>query len=102
MYLPVECVAIVQPVGVPVRVMWQLGSNTSPVPAGIEDPRGVRLEAAWNRGSEWPVLSVDNSSWPYCRYGVGYCLARRENCFQQSQRSAGLSGIGLHPQSVNL
>ena len=79
MYLPVECVAIVQPAGVSVLVMWQLGSNTSLIPAGIEDPRGVRYEAARNRGSGWPVLSVDNSSLPYCRYGVGHCLAGREN-----------------------
>ena len=39
-----ECFAIVQPVGVPIRVMWQLGKDTSHVPAGLVCPRGGRLE----------------------------------------------------------
>ena len=39
-----ECVAIVQPDGVPIWEMWQLGRDTSHVPASLEYPRGGRLE----------------------------------------------------------
>ena len=35
----VEYVANVQPAGVPIWVMWQLGRDTSHVPAGLEYPR---------------------------------------------------------------
>ena len=39
---PVQiCIAIVQPVGVPVQVMWQLRRDTSHVPSGLEYPTGV-------------------------------------------------------------
>ena len=41
---PVENVAIVQPAGVLIQVMWQLGRNTSHVPASLEYSRGGRLE----------------------------------------------------------
>ena len=30
------------------------------------------------------------------QYGIGYCIAVRENCFQQSKRLAGHAGEGLH------
>ena len=30
------------------------------------------------------------------QYGVRYCIVERENCFQQSERSAGQAGEGLH------
>ena len=36
----VDCVAIVQLAGIPIRAMWQLGRDTSHVPAGFERPRG--------------------------------------------------------------
>ena len=35
----VEYVANVQLAGVPIQVMWQLGRDTSHVPAGLEYPR---------------------------------------------------------------
>ena len=38
-----EYVAIVQPAGVPIRVMLQLGKDTSRVPAGIKYPSGGRF-----------------------------------------------------------
>ena len=46
--LPAECVAIVLPVGVPIRVMLQLGRDTSHVPSGLEYPRGGRLDIDWD------------------------------------------------------
>ena len=41
---PVEGVAIVQPAGVQIPVMWQLGRDTSHVPTRLEYLRGGRLE----------------------------------------------------------
>ena len=41
---PVECVGIVQPAGVQIRVMWQLGRDKRHVPAGVEYPKGGLLE----------------------------------------------------------
>ena len=34
--------------------------------------------------------------------GMGHCLTGRENCFQQSDRLAGLVGEELHPHSIGL
>ena len=42
-----ECVAIVQPAAVPIRVMWQLGRDRRHVPAGLEYLRGCRLGMGW-------------------------------------------------------
>ena len=39
-----ECVAIVQSAGIPIRVMCQLGRDTSHVPVGVEYPRGGPLQ----------------------------------------------------------
>ena len=39
-----QCIFIVQPAGVMVRVMWQLGRDTCYVLSGLEYPRGGRLE----------------------------------------------------------
>ena len=39
-----ECVAIVQPAGVSIQVMWQLSRDISHVPVGLEYPRGGQLE----------------------------------------------------------
>ena len=39
-----ECLAIVQPAGVPIPIMWQLGRDTSHVPTSLDCPRGGRLE----------------------------------------------------------
>ena len=82
-YLPVECIAIVQQAGVPVKVMWQLGRDTSHVPACLEYSRAVRLEidqGIWVASLvRWHNLT--NTSLSYCRHGVGRCLARSENCF---------------------
>ena len=41
---PVECVAIVQPAGVQIRVIRQLGRDKSNVPVGVEYPRDDLLE----------------------------------------------------------
>ena len=41
---PEECVAVVQPVGILIRVMWQLGRDTSHVPTGLEYQRSGQLE----------------------------------------------------------
>ena len=41
---PIECVAVFQPAGILIRVMWQLERDTSHVPAGVEYLRGGRLE----------------------------------------------------------
>ena len=41
---PVKCVAIVQPAGVPIRVMCQLGRDTRHVPADVEYLRVGQLE----------------------------------------------------------
>ena len=54
-YLPVECIAIVQLASVPVRVMWQLGRDTSHVPAGLEYPTGVRLGIDQGFSHVWTI-----------------------------------------------
>ena len=39
-----ECVTIVQPAGVTIWMMWQLGRDTSNVPVGVEYLRDSQLE----------------------------------------------------------
>ena len=46
-HIPAECIAIVLPAGVPIRVMWQLGRYTSHIPAGLEYPRSGQLDIDW-------------------------------------------------------
>ena len=41
---PMECVATVQPAGIPFWVMWPLGKDTSCVPNGFQYPKGGQLE----------------------------------------------------------
>ena len=57
MYLcpsPVDCVAIFQSAGILIWVMWQLERDTSHVPAGVEYPRGGRLEMEQDpEGQSW-------------------------------------------------
>ena len=55
-----ECVAIVQPAGVPIQVMWQLGRDTSHVPVGLKYPRGGQLEMA--RDPEGQARGYDMTS----------------------------------------
>ena len=45
--LNVECVAIVHPAGVPIRVLY-VERDTRHVPTGLEYPRGRRLEMDWD------------------------------------------------------
>ena len=56
----VECVATVQPAGVPIRVMWQLGRGISQVPVGLEYPRGGQLEM--DRDPEGQARGYDMTS----------------------------------------
>ena len=42
--MPRGSLGIVKPAGVAMREMWQLGRDTSHVPAGLKYPRGGRLE----------------------------------------------------------
>ena len=93
------------PDSVPVRIMWQLEWDTSRIPAGLEYFRGVRMgidQGVWFVSLECWHDELANSSLPYCRYGVGYCLAGRQNCFEQSDRSAGHTDVGLHPHGNGL
>ena len=79
-------------------VMWQLERDTSHVLIGLEYPKGIRLGI--DQGYGWPIYSVGMTS--FCSYGIGYCLAGRENCFQHSDNSAGYEGEGNRPHRISL
>ena len=79
--------------------MWQLGRDTSHVPASLDYPRGGGLEMdqdpeGLSRGYDKQFLAI-LQVW-------GHCLSGRENCFQLSDRLAVHVGEGLHPHSVGL
>ena len=82
--------------------MWQLGGDTSPVPAGLEYPRGGGLGMSQYLDGQSSVLIS-----PACKQFLailqvwGNCLARRD-FFEQSERLAGHAGEGLHPHSIGL
>ena len=71
-----ECVAIVQPASVSVRVMWQLGMDLSYIPAGLEY-KNID-QGIWMASLECWHDRLANCSFPYCMYGVEHCLAGRE------------------------
>ena len=91
-----ECVAIVQPADVPIPVMWQLERDTSHVPAGLDYPRGGRLEM--DQDPEGQSREYDKQFLPYSRYG--HCRTGREYCFKQSHRLSLHVGEGLQPHSL--
>ena len=65
---------------VPVRVIWQLERDTSHIPAVLEYPRVSPLgidQGIWIASQECSHDWFAKSSLPYCRYGVGHCLAGR-------------------------
>ena len=65
--------------------MWQLGRDTSHVPAGLDCPRGGRLEIDQDPEGQSRGYMYDKQFLPYCRYR-GIVLTGIENCFQQSDR----------------
>ena len=79
--------------------MWQLGMDTSHVPAGHEYPRGCRLEMGWEGQSNGYGMTSLHTV-PCNIAGMGHCPTGRENSFQQSNRLAGLVSEGLHPHTV--
>ena len=78
---------------------------TRHVPVSLGYPGGVRLrtdQGIWMVSLECQHDQPANSALPYCRYGVGSCLAGSENCFQQSEGWGGHVGGGLHPHCISL
>ena len=70
----VEC----HPASVPVQVMWQLGRDTSHVPAGLQYPRGFRLgrdQGIWMASQICLHDRFANGSFSHGRYVVRHCLA---------------------------
>ena len=73
-----ECVAIVQPAGVPIPVMWQLERDTKSSPAGFDYPRGGRLKM--DQDPEGQSSGYDTQFFAILQV-LGHCLTWRENYF---------------------